>query len=94
MLQFGLEALLLYGLAAGQQPVDGLPAVAKILRTIKRMQDASNMPQTLNMCAPAVINRLHTSPITMPTAEAHDRFNFCSNCAGDPARDLNFEAPI
>lgn len=52
MLQIGLEALLLHGLAAGQQPADGLPAIAKILRTIKRTQDASANPLTLNMCAP------------------------------------------
>ena len=52
MLQFGLEALLLYGLASGQQPADGLPAVAKILRTIKRTHDVSAQPQTANMCGP------------------------------------------
>lgn len=51
MLQFGLEALLLSGLKAGQQPADALPPVARILRALKRTRDASADPKTENMCA-------------------------------------------
>ena len=48
MLQFALEPLLL-GPGAGSLGASTLPAIAKILRTLKHTQDITQDPQTANI---------------------------------------------
>ena len=50
MLQYALEPLLLLSGGADSAP-HSLSVIAKILRTVKRVSDATPDPKTSNMCA-------------------------------------------